>query len=212
MVTGGRFEVLLCVRSRSGDEKGRMVMMNSLTVSCFLAVLVVGFCARFDDSPGGSGGVSENDIESVADTEKRLKKLVNSGVKFALPYVMSTVTEIKIQTSCMRGLLKLMRGVMDIKDWAVRMVDALGKPSAGILEGTATAMGDYDECLDIVVPKNTRAASSPPYSEKEIDYEGQYCVVQIHIPEGIRQAAMAYQAGNRTNSDLANSKTRQRYG
>lgn len=87
------------------------------------------------------------------------------------------------------------------------MVDALGKPSAGILEGTATAMGDYDECLDIQVPKNLRPPPSPPYTAADLDFQGQYCVVQIHLPEGIIKAAMEYQAGNRSNSELANSKT-----
>ena len=87
------------------------------------------------------------------------------------------------------------------------MVDATGKPSAGILEGTATAMGDYDECLDIAVPKNTRTPPPFPYLKEEIDFKGQYCVIQIHLPEGIIKAAMDYQAGNRSNSELANSKT-----
>ena len=86
-------------------------------------------------------------------------------------------------------------------------MDATGKPSAGILEGTATAMGDYDECLDIAVPKNTRTPPPFPYLKEEIDFKGQYCVIQIHLPEGIIKAAMDYQAGNRSNSELANSKT-----
>lgn len=87
------------------------------------------------------------------------------------------------------------------------VVDALGKPSAGILEGTATAMGDYDECLEIAVPKNTRSPPPVPYAKEDLDFMGQYCVIQIHIPEGIIRAAMEYQAGNRSNSELANSKT-----
>ena len=61
-----------------------------------------------------------NTVQSVAETEKWVKKLVNSGVKMALPYLMSTVTEVKLNSKCMSGLLKLMRGVMDIRDWAVR--------------------------------------------------------------------------------------------
>lgn len=61
-----------------------------------------------------------NTIQSIAETEKWVKKLVNSGVKMALPYMMSTVTEVRLSSKCMGGLLKLMRGVMDIRDWAVR--------------------------------------------------------------------------------------------
>lgn len=59
-------------------------------------------------------------IQSIAETEKWVKKLVNSGVKMALPYLMSTVTEVRLSSKCMGGLLKVMRGVMDIRDWAVR--------------------------------------------------------------------------------------------
>ncbi|GBM36605.1 Nose resistant to fluoxetine protein 6 [Araneus ventricosus] len=146
-------------------------------------------------------------IESLAEAEKRLKKLVNSGFKIALPYLMTIVTETRLSRNCLQGLLRLVKGVMDIRDWAIKMLDALGKPSAGLLEGTPTAMGDYDECLDIVVPRRTRPTPVPPYTEKQIAFYGQYCVVEIELPEAIKQAAMDYQIGNRSNSELANSKT-----
>ncbi|GFS73381.1 nose resistant to fluoxetine protein 6 [Nephila pilipes] len=63
---------------------------------------------------------NENRIESVAETEKRLKKLVNAGIKMAFPYLMSTVTEIRLSRNCLQGLLMMVKGVMDIKDWAIK--------------------------------------------------------------------------------------------
>ncbi|GIY85242.1 nose resistant to fluoxetine protein 6 [Caerostris extrusa] len=127
----------------------------------------------------------------------------------ALPYLMTIVTETRLSGKCLSGLLMVVKGVMDIKSWAVRLLDALGKPSAGLLEGTATALGDYDECLDITVPRRMRPVPVPPYTEKQIAFHGQFCVVEIGLPKAIKQAAMAYQIGNRSSSELANSKTKE---
>lgn len=87
-------------------------------LACTAVIAGLGNSARIDHR--SDDYVRVNAVETIAETEKWVKKLVNSGVKIALPYVMSTVTEVKMSPSCMGGLLKLMRGVMDIRDWAVR--------------------------------------------------------------------------------------------
>uniref|UniRef100_A0A2L2YGK5 Nose resistant to fluoxetine protein 6 n=1 Tax=Parasteatoda tepidariorum TaxID=114398 RepID=A0A2L2YGK5_PARTP len=186
--------------------KMKKIFTISLAFLCF-SVWGFGFSYGAGVENRKNDWVKENSVETFAQTEKRFKKLVNTGVKMALPYLIDTATEIRINSKCMQGLLMLMKGVMDIKDWAVKMVDAIGKPSAGILEGTATALGDYDECLSITVPRRMRPIPVPPYKPHQIAFHGKYCVVQIHLPDAIRKAAMAYQAGNRSHSELANSKT-----
>ncbi|KAF8782167.1 hypothetical protein HNY73_012491 [Argiope bruennichi] len=180
----------------------------SLALGALCCILLMLECSDGAVATKKIEAVDKDDrIESLAEAEKRLKKLVNSGFKLALPYLMTIVTETRLSRNCLQGLLMLVKGVMDIRDWAVKMLDALGKPSAGLLEGTATAMGDFDECLDIVVPRRMRPTPVPPYTEKQIAFHGQYCVVEIELPKAIKKAAMDYQIGNRSNSELANSKT-----
>lgn len=96
----------------------RKIGLLSLACSATFLVGLIGSSKAADEKNGDY--VRINAVETIAETEKWVKKLVNSGVKMALPYVMSTVTEVNLNPSCMRGLLKMLRGVMDIKDWAVR--------------------------------------------------------------------------------------------
>ncbi|GIY60599.1 nose resistant to fluoxetine protein 6 [Caerostris darwini] len=188
----------------------RSMRIFSLTLAAFCCIVL--FSELTDgalvDKSRIDGILKDDDrIESLSEAEKKLKRLVNSGFKMALPYLMTIVTETRLSGKCLSGLLMVVKGVMDIKSWAVRLLDALGKPSAGLLEGTATALGDYDECLDITVPRRMRPVPVPPYTEKQIAFHGQFCVVEIGLPKAIKQAAMAYQIGNRSSSELANSKT-----
>ncbi|GIY84832.1 nose resistant to fluoxetine protein 6 [Caerostris extrusa] len=69
----------------------------------------------------------------------------------------------------------------------------LGKPSGGILEGTSTALGDYDECLDIKYERIT----------------GEYCLLEIKPPGTVVEAMKDYQVNKgRTNHSMANTKSR----
>jgi len=44
------------------------------------------------------------------------------------------------------------------------VLDALGKPPAGILEGTTVWLGDFDECIGVSLP-----------NDAEQSFHGQYC-------------------------------------
>lgn len=53
------------------------------------------------------------------------------------------------------------------------MLDASGKPPSGILEGTLTDFGSFEECLGVRIVRNN--------SEGSVDslLEGRYCVMDI---------------------------------
>ncbi|XP_063420805.1 uncharacterized protein LOC134706026 [Mytilus trossulus] len=59
--------------------------------------------------------------------------------------------------------------------WAMRMVDAAGKPSSNILSGGLMWLGSYDECLEIKVVAD--------YNNITYRFDGQYCKVYI-VPQG----------------------------
>lgn len=53
-------------------------------------------------------------------------------------------------------------------------MDSSGKPPSGILEGTLTDFGSFEQCIDLRVPSND------PSAPGERDYlEGRYCVMDI---------------------------------
>ncbi|XP_052092463.1 nose resistant to fluoxetine protein 6-like [Mytilus californianus] len=59
--------------------------------------------------------------------------------------------------------------------WAMRMVDAAGKPSSNILSGGLMWLGSYDECLEIKVVAD--------HNNITYRFDGQYCKVYI-VPQG----------------------------
>lgn len=62
------------------------------------------------------------------------------------------------------------------------MLDAIGKPPAGVLEGSITMFGNHKQCLDIRAPDDEEdfdedEESGPP-KFKEF-FRGQYCVLEL---------------------------------
>lgn len=56
------------------------------------------------------------------------------------------------------------------------MLDAIGKPSAGILEGSLTMFGNYHECLSVRAPDEDEIEVVEEFREY---FRGQYCVLQM---------------------------------
>ena len=60
-------------------------------------------------------------------------------------------------------------GNIDRYSWAQRMLDATGKPGAGLMNGGFLFLGDFDECQEV------KANYSSP---KPAEFRGQYCLAQ----------------------------------
>lgn len=59
-----------------------------------------------------------------------------------------------INESCPLGLFSAIDALEQLQPWAVQMVDSWGRfPPSGILSGTTTDLGDYDQCMSIQPPK-----------------------------------------------------------
>lgn len=56
------------------------------------------------------------------------------------------------------------------------MLDAIGKPSAGILEGSLTLFGNYKQCLSVRAPDEDEIELVDEFREY---FRGQYCVLQM---------------------------------
>ncbi|KAF8782169.1 O-acyltransferase like protein like [Argiope bruennichi] len=132
---------------------------------------------------------------SVAGMESNIKSFMNNIMKEMLPHAIRIGMESEASLSCLFDLTKIFRGVQNLDAWAVRMMDATGKPSGGLMEGTSTALGDYDECLDV------RSPAGYPVT-------GEYCLLEIKPPGSIVDAMKEYQVNKeRTNHSIANTKS-----
>ncbi|GIZ05106.1 nose resistant to fluoxetine protein 6 [Caerostris extrusa] len=69
---------------------------------------------------------------------------------------MESSGQLNISSQCMRDAMKLIGGLKNVKPWAVRFIDASGKIMNGILVGSMSDFGAYDECVDTVATSDSR--------------------------------------------------------
>lgn len=92
-----------------------------------------------------------------------------------------------VSLQCKQALIELMEALTDQELWASQMVDAsaghLSSLPSGLLEGTLTDLGHYDECLAISHPERRAATRTPntPTSPPSKSV-GQYCSLLIKPP------------------------------
>ena len=62
----------------------------------------------------------------------------------------SISTSKNISFECNESILEFLKSVVNLDDWAIQMVNSWGHfPPSGVLIGTSTDFGSYDQCLDI---------------------------------------------------------------
>ncbi|KAJ8922594.1 hypothetical protein NQ315_007624 [Exocentrus adspersus] len=72
-----------------------------------------------------------------------------------------------VKSQCGTDLKILLRDLIRRRLWALQMLDASGKPGAGLLAGNIYVMGNFDECLNIHEENNNTII------------DGQYCTVTV---------------------------------
>ncbi|XP_042905028.1 nose resistant to fluoxetine protein 6 [Parasteatoda tepidariorum] len=147
-------------------------------------------------------GAEEDPVETFEQAEKNLKADVGNVIKKLLPHLLRGGSEAKISGPCTSSIMKIIGGVRQLKEWALRFIDATGKIPSGILEGTSVSLGDYDECLDIEVGKKDVQPKKPD----DVLFRGQYCLLENHRPESIQRAIDDFQNGNK-ETPISKTKT-----
>lgn len=139
-------------------------MNYKLTIRVLVALTVV-------LGPMASAVVPKIPLSRAAqEIEERLKATVESAIMRLLPTLVRSSSDVDLSFECQAAIFQVLSGLKDLKPWAVHMLDAMGKPPSGIMEGAAMALGSYDQCLEIV---NPRQNSSVPV------FVGQYCSVEL---------------------------------
>ncbi|GFR74318.1 nose resistant to fluoxetine protein 6-like [Elysia marginata] len=78
------------------------------------------------------------------------------------------------------------------EDWALRMLDAMGKPSSGLLVGRLQLIGDYDQCVKVTATESeattivTPDAKGDHPSRQQLElFRGRYCRVRMPMAQYI---------------------------
>ncbi|XP_055934460.1 nose resistant to fluoxetine protein 6-like [Argiope bruennichi] len=176
-------------------------MMRGSSKLALLVVLVV--CGgTLISAASDNETIPEEHEETFEELEKKIKTSMGNLVKMALPHLMRGSSDAKVSGPCSASIIKLIGGLRQIREWAMRFVDATGKIPPGVLEGTSLSMGDFDECLDISVGKKDEI----PVPEDQAIFRGQYCLLEFHRPEAINKAIEDYENGNK-DTPIAKTKT-----
>nr|XP_022323723.1 nose resistant to fluoxetine protein 6-like [Crassostrea virginica] len=81
----------------------------------------------------------------------------------------ASATTYNVSEQCSYSLSAVLLGLSSRQNWALQIIDATGKPEAGILDGSLRWLGSYDECKRISYHNETMALS----------IKGKYSILQI---------------------------------
>ncbi|XP_041368252.1 nose resistant to fluoxetine protein 6-like [Gigantopelta aegis] len=81
---------------------------------------------------------------------------------------------VNVSWKCANDTLTVLAGVEQQQTWALRMLDAMGKPGSGLRDGSILWLGSYDECLSTTaVDKAQRTL-----------FDTRYCRIQL-LPDAV---------------------------
>ncbi|KAG8197949.1 hypothetical protein JTE90_020324 [Oedothorax gibbosus] len=148
----------------------------------------------------------DGELKSFQEVELKMKGLIDEVIKKVLPYIIRSSADIRLSGKCMASIFQLVLGLQRLQEWAIKMVDATGKPPSGVFQGTSMSLGDFDECINVRVGKQGKL---PKKGEREY-FHGRYCTVECKLPKGLLDAISEYEnvsPEKRYNTSLGTSKT-----
>lgn len=119
----------------------------------------------------------------IAKFDALTERIMRIATKEFYPVVSEIVYDPRLSTECIGSLMKIGPGLRNFDIWAVEMMDAMGKPAAGLLQGRVAMYGMYDQCLGI--------------RHDEGLFQGKYCMVHYYhdgspIPPAVIPIAEKY--------------------
>lgn len=108
-----------------------------------------------------------------------------------LKQTLDEITPPSISATCRVSLLEFIEALKEQKLWANKMADASAKLPSGLLEGTLTELGNFDQCLAINYLAEAQVADEhqqqqqqqqqlrSKYMQQSSTIKGQYCSIQI---------------------------------
>ncbi|XP_035226406.1 uncharacterized protein LOC118198756, partial [Stegodyphus dumicola] len=140
--------------------------------------------------------------QTFKEAEKEITDFINSLLRSILPKVVSGSGSASLSPRCTAGMMKIFGSIRRLKGWTLKLLDSMGKPTAGILTGTSYSMGSYDECINLAVTKKGEETTDP----KEEMFRGMYCKIRVRFSDPVIETAKSYQKGMVNASDLGKLK------
>ncbi|GIY67619.1 nose resistant to fluoxetine protein 6 [Caerostris darwini] len=109
--------------------------------------------------------------------EKLSKVFAKNAVKNLMAGLMDGSGNLNVTASCRRDVLKLLVGLRELKTWAFSFIDSSGKIIDGMLGGTMSTLGEYDQCVSIEALDTGRRNKN-----KKVMFTGKYCAVDLRPP------------------------------
>lgn len=130
-----------------------------------------------------------------------------------LPQLIRSSQMVQLSGSCSYDMLRMALALRQFEPWALKMIDSSGKVPEGIFEGSFTALGSYDECLNTVFGQEsststttttTTTSQSQSQSQNQSQTQGKYCLVNVSPylppkPPADRVERMFQEEANRRN-------------
>jgi len=140
----------------------------------------------------------EEQLRVAMETYQRWKATADDLVEMfsrkLLPVLVEHAYDVDSGTAA--GLLTVWNGVRALKPWALKLLDSWTKLSPGVLVGTQSDFGDFDECLNVFVDDPSGLAANNPDYPVEVDPEtglkstsvvGRYCLADVEFPKPPRR-------------------------
>ncbi|RWS26351.1 nose resistant to fluoxetine protein 6-like protein, partial [Leptotrombidium deliense] len=83
-----------------------------------------------------------------------------------LPVALDIAYDSNVSEICSTSLLQTLQGIKEQKSWAIRMIDSTSKYPSGVLDGSITSLGAFDECLRVKVDEGP-------------NFIGKYCLLTM---------------------------------
>ena len=133
-----------------------MDKMNFLIVLTLFSIVFTSINCNFNNW---------NQLIKAIESNKDQVPYPNELIKFLIKNYQNS----NISSECKQSLDKTVEGLHNSEDWVYKMFNSWSKfPPTGLLSGTFTDFGDYDQCINI--PAN------------DVIGESQYCLLDISIP------------------------------
>ncbi|KAH9360575.1 hypothetical protein HPB48_012938 [Haemaphysalis longicornis] len=101
-------------------------------------------------------------LEAFNHASEKIKRIV---MREFYPVISELIYDPRLSTACMGSLMKIATALGNFDIWAIQMVDASGRPHAGMMQGRIASYGAYDQCLAVRHDQGL--------------FQGKYCMVHL---------------------------------
>lgn len=114
-----------------------------------------------------------------------------------IPQLIRTSQMVELSSGCSHDMLRMALALRQFEPWALKMIDSSGKVPEGVFEGSFTALGSYDQCLNIIFASSSSQVhinhSSTSLGQSQT--QGKYCLVNLspYLPPKPTPAAIVDQ-------------------